>query len=61
MCVLTSSWSALMADPRALMETLIGALVAKAGAEAQEKIAQFHKNRLAAGLYDEPAPLAQLG
>lgn len=45
----------------ALMEGLLAVMVARAGDAAQARIEAFHKERLAAGLYEEPAPLAQLG
>jgi DNA-binding MurR/RpiR family transcriptional regulator len=45
----------------ALLEGLIAILVARAGDEATARIEAFHKQRFAAGLYEEPASLAQLG
>ncbi len=45
----------------ALLEGLIAVLVARADDAVRERIDAFHRARLAAGLYEEPAPLAQLG
>ena len=45
----------------ALLEGLIAVMVARAGSEASARLEAFHKQRLAAGLYEEPPPLAQLG
>lgn len=45
----------------ALLEGLIAVLVARAGEEAAARVEAFHKERLAAGLYEESAPLVQRG
>lgn len=45
----------------ALMEGLLAILVSRGGADAARRIEAFHKRRLDAGLYAEPAPLAGLG
>lgn len=45
----------------ALLEGLVAVMVARAGEDASARIEAFHRARLAAGLYEEPAPLAQLG
>ena len=45
----------------ALLEGLIAVMVARAGADAAARIQRFHQERLAAGLYEEPAALAGLG
>lgn len=45
----------------ALLEGLIAAMVARAGEDVTARIEEFHKERLAAGLYEEPEALAQLG
>lgn len=45
----------------AMLEGLVAVLVSRAGDDALERIEMFHKQRLDAGLYEEPAPLAGLG
>ena len=45
----------------ALLEGLVATLVARAGDKAAIRIENFHKERLAAGIYAEPDSLAQLG
>lgn len=45
----------------ALLEGLLAVLVARAGDEAGARIARFHRQRLEAGLYEEPDSLAGLG
>ena len=45
----------------ALLEALVAVMVAGAGEDAAARIEAFHAARLDAGLYEEPAPLAQLG
>lgn len=45
----------------ALLEGLIAVMVARAGDEAAARVEAFHKERLAAGLYEEPAPLTKPG
>lgn len=45
----------------ALLEGLIAVMVARAGEEAAARVEAFHDERLAAGLYEEPAPLVQRG
>jgi len=45
----------------ALLEGLIAVLVARAGDDAAARVEAFHRERQAAGLYEEPAPLTQLG
>ncbi|MEM9736021.1 MAG: MurR/RpiR family transcriptional regulator, partial [Pseudomonadota bacterium] len=45
----------------ALLEGLLAVLVARAGSDVAARIEAFHTRRLAAGLYEEPAPLAGLG
>lgn len=44
----------------ALLEGLLAVLTSRAGAAASERIAAFHARRVEAGLYEEPAPLAQM-
>lgn len=45
----------------ALLEGLIAVLVARAGEEAEMRIEAFHRQRLEAGLYEEPAALVRPG
>ena len=45
----------------ALLEGLVAILVSRAGDEASARIEAFHEQRLEAGIYEEPAALAQLG
>ena len=45
----------------ALLEALVAILVARAGDEARSRIESFHEMRRAAGAYEEPSPLSQLG
>ncbi len=45
----------------ALLEGLIGVMVSRAGREASERIENFHRQRLDAGLYEEADALAGLG
>ncbi|MEM1419963.1 MAG: MurR/RpiR family transcriptional regulator [Pseudomonadota bacterium] len=45
----------------AMLEGLVAVLVSRAGDDALERIESFHRQRLSAGLYEEPAPLAGLG
>ncbi|MEO0621767.1 MAG: MurR/RpiR family transcriptional regulator [Pseudomonadota bacterium] len=45
----------------ALLEGVVAVLVARGGAEAAQRIARFHQQRLEAGLYEEPDGLAGIG
>ena len=45
----------------ALLEVLLAVLVARSGEDSADRIARFHRDRLAAGLYEEPAALASRG
>ncbi|GMG82023.1 MurR/RpiR family transcriptional regulator [Paralimibaculum aggregatum] len=45
----------------ALLEGLIAVMVARGGAAAAARIEAFHAERQRAGLYEEPAPLTQIG
>ncbi|MEL6265681.1 MAG: MurR/RpiR family transcriptional regulator [Pseudomonadota bacterium] len=45
----------------ALLEGLVGVAIARAGPETAAAVESFHRRRMDAGLYEEPAALARLG